>query len=129
MIGLIVSALTLAPMVEAVPARAPVAAACAAPPPGVGASFSGFVLQVTGGDTVCVARGPEPKDWVKVRLYDIPAGVARGTLMAAAFADKVDCRILKQDGSGAVAACSLNGASLGQIVRLPDVQSRGAEWR
>jgi hypothetical protein len=90
----------------------PQLARCAAAAPGVGQRVSGPVLQVIDGDTLCVALGPTPDQWVRVRLADGVAGVSRAQLMAAAFAHTVDCDVVRAEADGAVAVCAADGAPL-----------------
>ena len=87
-------------------------ASCAAAPPPVGARFSGPVLQVMDGSTLCVALGPTPERWVKVRLADAEAGVSRAQLMTSSFARRVECAVVRRGGDGVVAVCKADGVSL-----------------
>src|SRR5581483_5262999 len=69
----------------------PPPAACTAAAPARGVSFTGTVLQVIDGRTLCVAFGPSPDQWVRVRLTDVGPALPRGALMATAFAREVTC--------------------------------------
>src|SRR5581483_4153148 len=79
----------------------PSPAACTAARPAHGQSFTGTVLQVIDGRTLCVAFGPTPEQWVRVRLTDAGPGLQRGALMATAFAREVTCVADAADGEDA----------------------------
>jgi len=102
---------------------------CTADPPAAGESFSGPVLQVMDGRTVCVARGPLPGQWVRVVLADTEAAATRGALMAAAFARSVACISLGAGREGVRAICVTNGASISQLATMPDQLVAGRAWR
>jgi hypothetical protein len=125
-LGLAVSILPPGQARAAVPSGA---AACTAASPAAGEVFSGPVLQVIDGRTLCVADGPTPDRWVRVRLSDIPEGRARGALMAAAFAKDVICTADRRDREGVVGRCVFDGAPLGQLVRSDEVRAQAASWR
>jgi hypothetical protein len=110
------------------PDRAPMAA-CTAAVPVPGRSFSGTVLQVIDGHTLCVADGPTPADWVRVRLTDAPADQPRGALMAAAFAQPVVCVATSSDEDGALGVCLAEGRSVGRPAPAPDAVAEAAAWR
>jgi hypothetical protein len=120
-----------APAPASGPARLerPVAADCAAPAPAPGASFSGTVLQVIDGRTICVAFGPTPDQWVRVRLSDAGANQLRGALMAAAFSRQVVCVTGMPDADGVVGVCAVDGRSVGRAAAEPDATTKAADWR
>ncbi len=103
-------------------------AACTAAAP-VDGVISGPVLQVIDGRTLCVATGPTPDQWVRVRLSDIHDREARGSLMAAAFAKTVVCGTTGRDEDGVVGRCILGGATLGQLVQSQEIHAQAASWR
>ena len=111
------------------PARVSVVAACTATAPATGADFSGPVLQVLDGRTLCIAQGPTPDQWIRVRLADVHDREARSALMAAAFARNVSCRTIRRDGDGVVASCNLSGAPLGQLAGSDAATLQAASWR
>jgi hypothetical protein len=117
------------PRGEARAEELPGTAACTATAPEAGAVFSGPVLQVIDGRTLCVADGPTPDHWVRVRLSDIPQGEARGSLMAAAFAKDVICIADKRDRDGVVGRCIFDGSPLGDLVRSDEIKAQAASWR
>jgi hypothetical protein len=99
--------------------------ACLAAAP-VGEPFAGNVLQVLDGRTICVAQGPAPSQWIKVRLADSDGAGDRSSLMAAAFAKRVVCVVLKADGA---AHCALNGVSLVTLSQGGAARAEAAFWR
>lgn len=107
----------------------PAPAACTAAAPTRGASFSGTVLQVIDGRTLCVAFGPSPDQWVRVRLTDAGPALQRGALMATAFAKEVTCVAGAADGEGLSAVCTLDGRSVGEAASQPDAAVQAADWR
>ena len=106
----------------------------AAPADGV---LRGPVLQVEDSATLCVALGATPDSWVRLTLADAPAvnpiqrasntdENPRGTLMAVAFSQTVDCR-LQADGR---ALCALqDGRSVGALLKTRAAWAAGKDWR
>ena len=115
--------------VETAPSRVSIVAACTAAAPAVGQSVSGPVMQVIDGRTLCIAKGPTPDQWVRVRLADIYDRENRGALMAATFAKDVVCSVERTDAQGAVGRCSIDGAPLTQVVASAPAQVQAASWR
>jgi hypothetical protein len=104
-------------------------AACTASAPASGQVFSGPVLQVIDGQTLCVADGPTPDHWVRVRLTDVDRTIPRGALMAAAFAKDVICTVERRDGQGVAGRCVFDGASLGELVQSDEIRTQATSWR
>jgi len=98
---------------------------CKGEAPQAGATLRGPVLHVEDGGRLCVAKGFEPDAWIELQLADAPAGLARGTLMSAAFAKDVDCKV-QADGR---ALCTVDGQSVGALASQPSVQKAGLSWR
>jgi hypothetical protein len=98
---------------------------CKGQAPQVGAVLHGPVLQVEDGGRLCVAKGFEPDAWIELQLADAPADLTRGTLMSAAFAKDVDCKV-RADGR---ALCTVDGQSVGALASQPSVQKAGLTWR
>jgi hypothetical protein len=90
---------------------------------------SGPVLQVIDGRTLCVALGPTPDRWVRVRLADVLDPTARGALMAAAFAKDAACGVERLDDQGVVGRCVVEGAPLSRLVDGADARLQAAAWR
>ena len=107
----------------------PPVAACTAAAPAQGEAFTGTVLQVIDGQTICVAFGPTPDSWVRVRLADAGAGRPRGALMASAFAKEVTCVASAADGDGVTAVCTVEGRSVGKAASDADATVEAADWR
>ncbi len=131
-IALAAALLNSAPAVPAdaaPPARISIVAACTAAAPAAGASFSGPVLQVIDGRTLCIAEGPTPDRWIRVRLADVHDREARGALMAASFARDLACTAVRRDEDGVVASCTLSGARLGEVVGGETATVQAASWR
>ena len=109
---------------------------CTAQAP-TGGVLRGPVLQVEDGATLCVALGATPDTWVRLTLADAPAANGmqrasstdenpRGTLMAVAFSQTVDCQI-QADGR---ALCALqDGRSVGALMKTRAAWAVGKEWR
>jgi len=103
--------------------------ACAAAAPMAGRAFAGPVLQVIDGETLCVAQGPLPKDWIRVRIAGAPAGSSRQTLMAASFGQVVACVAVKSARPGPEARCTLDGASMSGLIAGDAARRAGMTWR
>lgn len=109
---------------------------CTGPLPPSGATFSGRVAYIVDGDGLCVAVGPSPSEWVEVRLADFyapelsgPGGEdAKVKLARVARGRQVECRAQKQSYDRVVAACTLNGVSLGTLMQQSGVNQGGRGW-
>lgn len=90
-----------------------------------GASFSGPVVYVGDGDSLCVGVGPARSEWVEVRLADFYAPelsssdgpAAKRALEALAMGREVSCVAQHQSYDRIVARCELDGRSLGDLLR------------
>lgn len=99
-----------------------------------GRTFSGTVVYVADGDSLCVSVGPRRgRDWVEVRLSDFYApelrstgGVfAKGKLEGIAMGRSVACRADHRSYDRIVAVCTLGGVSLGDRMRRAGVSEGG----
>ncbi len=98
-----------------------------------GSTFSGQVSYVGDGDSLCVALGPSPTDWVEVRIADFyapelhePGGQeAKAALERIAKGRRVECRAVRQSYDRVVAPCALQGRSLGDLMRSAGVREGG----
>jgi len=119
------------PSAQALGVQAPEAAAeiCSAAPPSRGATFAGPVLHVIDGRTLCVALGPRPDEWVRLRLSEVAPSTRRSTLMAAIFAKRVVCVADGDDRDGAVGRCALDDVPLDVLTGSPAVRADAAFWR
>ena len=98
-----------------------------------GASFSGPVVYVGDGDSLCVAMGKEPQAWVEVRLADFyapelhsPEGRdAKAVLERIAKGKRVTCIAGRRSYDRIVAACEIDGVSLAARLRRAGVAEGG----
>lgn len=103
-------------------------------PPGLapGASFSGPVVHVIDGDSLCVAVGEGEKGWVEVRLADFFApetgaggGPAKSALERLALGRQATCVAGAGSYDRIVARCEIAGRSLGEVLRAAGVREGG----
>lgn len=98
---------------------------CEAPLPKSGTVFSGIVRYVGDGDGLCVGPPNRPELWLEVRLADFYAPELhepRGDRAAAMLRHLVMgktlvCRAGRRSYDRIVAACTLNGQPLGNLLR------------
>lgn len=101
-----------------------------------GAAFSGQVVYVGDGDSLCVALGPRTDQWVEVRLADFyapelhdPGGAqAKATLSHLAYGRRASCIADHQSHDRMVATCRINGRSLGDMMRAAGVHEGGRAY-
>ncbi|WP_296597495.1 nuclease [Phenylobacterium sp.] len=98
---------------------------CGGAPLAAGTEVHGPVLHVIDGQTLCVARGSDPSQWVAVRLEDAPASASWGALMSVAFAKDVTCAAQSVSGAG---VCRIEGRSVGAQLDPAAVRA-GVAWR
>jgi hypothetical protein len=96
---------------------------CRGPSPAPGASLHGPVLEIPNGASLCIATGASPDDWIRVDVARL--GVSRPQLMAAAFARNATCEI----GPDGQASCTVEGQSLAQTLRQPEIVKAATAWR
>jgi micrococcal nuclease len=130
-VSLATSAAAAAPLKASIDTSriAPLIAECKAEAPGVGRVFEGTVLQVIDGQTVCLAQGPPPAEWIRVTIAGAPRDSSRGTLMAAAFGQVLDCVAMRAMPAGVEARCEVNGASLERLIATDAARRDGLSWR
>ncbi|MFD1189736.1 thermonuclease family protein [Phenylobacterium conjunctum] len=100
---------------------------------GVGKTFSGPVTYVGDGDSLCVAVGPGPEQWVEVRLADFYAPelhdaggmAAKATLSGITAGRRLACVFDHRSYDRAVAICRINGRSVGDLMRAVGVVEGG----
>lgn len=98
-----------------------------------GAHFSGPVVYVGDGDSLCVAVGQGERNWVEVRLEDFyapelhsPAGPqAKAALERAAMGQDADCIADHQSYDRVVATCRIGGRSIGDLLRSAGIVEGG----
>jgi len=122
-------------------ARADAAQPCTGPRPVAGVEIRGPVLHVIDGETICVALGYAPDEWIRLKLADAPKvspirrvssrvqADPRSVMMAATFAKMAEC-VTEQDRDGqVVAVCTVDGAPLGSALRAGSVIAASQGWR
>ena len=98
-----------------------------------GKAFSGPVVYIGDGDSLCVAVGPTQGNWVEVRLADFYAPelsetggeAAKATLDRIAMGKRVDCVAQHRSYDRVVAVCTIQGVSLGDRMRAAGVSQGG----
>lgn len=106
---------------------------CVAPLPSPGASFSGPVRYVGDGDSLCVGPSANPAGWIEVRLADFYApelhaaggAQAKATLEALTRGRSLACRAGRRSYDRVVARCTLDGTSIGDLMRRRGVAEGG----
>jgi len=113
---------------------------CDAPLPSMlGAHFSGTVVYVGDGDSICVGRSGDPRSWVEVRLADFdapemstPDGKRAKAMVAQLLKGKmVACAVVRgrsgrtRSHDRVLAICNLNGVPLGEYLRRQRVPRGG----
>lgn len=104
---------------------------------GAGKTFSGPVAYVGDGDSLCVAVGPGPAQWVEVRLADFyapelgePGGrEATEALRSITAGAWVVCVADHRSYDRAVARCTINGKPIGELMKARGVQQGGRGWK
>jgi len=98
-----------------------------------GTSFSGPVTYVGDGDSLCVAVGSGPVNWVEVRLEDFYAPelheadgeAAKQTLSGLVMGQRLQCVADHQSYDRVVASCRLNGRDVGDLLRATGEREGG----
>lgn len=98
-----------------------------------GRAFSGSVVYVGDGDSLCVALGPDPMRWVEVRVADFyapelraPGGAeAKATLDRLTIGRQAVCVAGRRSYDRVVATCRIGGASIGDLMRRAGVREGG----
>jgi endonuclease YncB( thermonuclease family) len=98
-----------------------------------GAHFSGPVVYVGDGDSLCVAVGQGPANWVEIRLEDFyspelhsPTGsAAKAALEGIAMGRNAECVANHQSYDRVVATCRIGGRSIGDLLRAAGIVEGG----
>ena len=106
---------------------------CIAPLPKPGTSFTGTVRYVGDGDSICVGNGGSGSAWVEVRVADFYApelnssggAQAKAAMGRVALGRTVECTAGKRSYDRVVARCTLNGTSIGDLMRREGVTEGG----
>lgn len=118
----------LADPCKAIPDRGPLPSYLAR-----GSIFSGLVVYIGDGDSLCVAVGSGPENWVEVRVADFYApelGTAEGkrakaTLERLVKGKRAVCRAEKRSYDRIVAHCEVAGRSIGEQMTASGVPEGG----
>jgi micrococcal nuclease len=113
---------------EAIPDEGPMPAYLA-----FGATFSGRVVDVLDGDSLCVAVGPEHKDWVEVRLADFYAPeaseaagpAAKAALKRITLGRTAICVAGMRTYDRVAARCQVAGRPIGDVMREAHIAEGG----
>jgi hypothetical protein len=117
----------------AVSAGAALADLCTAPLPKRGEHFGGIVRYVGDGDSLCVGKTANGSEWIEVRLADFyapelraPGGqAAKRTLEKIALDKPVECIADHRSYDRIVARCTVQGFSIGDVMRRAGVREGG----
>lgn len=98
-----------------------------------GSTFSGPVVYVGDGDSMCVAVGEGPKNWVEVRVADFyapelhaPGGAeAKATLERITRGKHAVCKAEHRSHDRVVAACRIGRRAVGDLMRSAGVAEGG----
>lgn len=126
--GLAWSSSALADPCKAIPDRGPLPSRLSS-----GSSFAGPVVYVGDGDSLCVGLGPDPGDWVEVRLADFyapelsaPGGqLAKATLSRLTRGRQLACVAQHRSYDRIVAECRIRNVSLGDSMRAAGIEEGG----
>jgi endonuclease YncB( thermonuclease family) len=105
--------------------------------PAAGAHFSGVVRYIGDGDGLCVGPRGRPDQWIEVRLGDFYApelhdrggADAKHRLERLVFGRKLVCRAGKRSYDRVIGYCTLDGRSLGDLLRAQGATEGGRGWR
>jgi len=101
----------------------------------LGSSFSGPVVDVIDGDSLCVAVGPRSGlDWVEVRLADFYAPelsssggrAAKAALTRIALGKQATCMAGAGTYDRIAARCQINGQAIGDLMTAAGIKEGGA---
>ena len=106
-------------------AAAGAASACSAPQPAPGAIISGPVLAVPDSHTLCVATGPDPSQWVALRIAAPEPDLSVSMVMAAVFAKRVSCVV----GPQGAAQCRVGQEDVRTVLGRPTLRTVAMAWR
>lgn len=98
-----------------------------------GSKFEGTVSYVGDGDSLCVAVGPSPNEWVEVRVADFYAPelhaaggtAAKAALEQIAMGRRAICVAGRRSYDRVVATCRINGVSIGDQMRRAGIAEGG----
>jgi endonuclease YncB( thermonuclease family) len=102
-----------------------------------GARLSGPVIYVGDGDSLCIAVGQGPANWVEIRLADFyapelhsPAGpAAKAKLKNIAMGRNADCIATHRSYDRMVATCRIDGHSIREMLKASGIVEGGSGYR
>ena len=102
-----------------------------------GLKFSGPVSYVGDGDSLCIALGPSSSDWVEIRVADFYApelhahggAEAKAALVRITQGKRATCVAGRRSYDRVVADCSIDGRSIGDLMRDQGVREGGSGWK
>lgn len=108
-------------------------------PSHAGATFSGVVRYVGDGDGLCVGTTSDPREWIEVRLGDFDAPElhsadgprSKRLLEQIAMGRQAQCRAVRGRSGRVIvwdrviAICSINGRSVGDLLRTAGAPEGG----
>jgi micrococcal nuclease len=106
---------------------------CEGPLPSSGAVFSGIVRYVGDGDSICVGASGNASTWIEVRVADFYAPElhstggpqAKAAMERIAMGRNAQCVAGRRSYDRVVAQCTLNGTSIGDLMRREGVAEGG----
>lgn len=98
-----------------------------------GSRFSGPVVYVGDGDSLCVGVGSGPEGWVEVRVSDFyapelhdPGGEqAKAVLERIALGKQAECTAQHRSHDRVVALCRIDGVSIGDRMEAAGIEEGG----
>lgn len=98
-----------------------------------GSTFSGRVVYIGDGDSLCVSLGGGPETWVEVRLEDFYAPElhdaggpeAKAALSKLALSRNANCLAGRRSYDRVVARCEIGGRSIGDSLRSMGIREGG----
>lgn len=98
-----------------------------------GATFSGRVVYIGDGDSLCVSHGGGAETWVEVRLADFYAPElhsaggpeAKAALSKLALGRNANCLAGRRSYDRVVARCEIGGRSIGDSLRRMGIREGG----
>jgi micrococcal nuclease len=106
---------------------------CEGPIPKPGKQFTGTVRYIGDGDSICVGKTNNPKEWIEVRIADFYApelherggAKAKAILKILVFDRLLECTAQKRSYDRVIAICNLDGTSIGTLMRRSGVAEGG----
>ena len=110
---------------------------CEGPLPARNTIFSGVVRYVGDGDGLCVGPAGRPDRWIEVRIADFYApelheqgGLdAKQRLERLVMGQTIACRAGRRSYDRVIAACTIRGRPLGDLLRAQGGRQGGRGWK